>query len=162
MSSTTLSALTLHQCLQAEIIAMTSLADILRLEELALIDGNVEELGKLTQGKSKLISTLAKMEIERKDDLEKQGYSTDAKGMQDYFDKNPSEVSASSDWKKLLEVSEKAKESNRTNGLLINRQFIRNQNALNILQQKSPSESMYGADGQSTSNSTSGRRVVVG
>ncbi len=162
MSSTNLGTPKLHQCLQEEIFAMTSLVDLLRLEELALIDGNVEELGKLTQGKSKLLSQLSKLEIERKTSLEKQGYSADAKGMQEYFEKATSEISAAEDWKKLLDVSEKAKESNRTNGILINRQFIRNQNALNILQQNSPAESMYGANGQSTTTSISGRRVVVG
>ena len=162
MSSTNLSTPNLHQCLQEEVIAMTSLADLLSLEELALIDGNVEELSKLTQSKGKLISQLSKLEIERKAYLEKQGYSSDAKGMQDYFEKTSSEISVVNNWKNLLDVSEKAKECNRTNGILINRQFIRNQNALSILQQTSPAESMYGANGQSTTNSISGRRVVVG
>lgn len=162
MNSTNLSTPKLHQCLQEEITAMTSLADLLRLEESALVDGNVEELGKLTQSKSKLISQLSKLEAERKSYLEKQGYSTDAKGMQEYFKKTTSEISAADDWKKLLDISEKAKECNRVNGILINRQFIRNQNALSILQQNSPTESMYGANGQSTTNSISGRRVVVG
>lgn len=162
MSSPNLSTPKLHQCLQEEVTAMTSLAELLRLEELALIDGNVEELGILTQGKSKLISQLSKLEIERKVCLEKQGYSPDAKGMQEYFTSRSSEIAVADDWKKLLDVSEKAKECNRTNGILINRQFIRNQNALSILQQNSPSESMYGANGQSTTNSISGRRVVVG
>jgi flagella synthesis protein FlgN len=162
MNSTNLSVPELHQCLQEEIIAMTSLADLLRLEELALIDGNVEELGKLTQSKSKLISHLSKLEIERKAYMEKHGYSNDAKGMQSYLEKTSSETSVAEYWKKLLVVSEKAKESNRTNGILINRQFVRNQNALNILQQNSPSESMYGANGQSTTNLASGRRIIVG
>lgn len=162
MNSTNLSVPKLHECLREEISAMTSLADLLRLEESALIDGNVEELGKLTQSKSKLLSQLSKLEIERKTCMEKQGYSANTKGMQDYFEKAKTEISAADDWKKLLEVSEKAKESNRTNGILINRQFIRNQNALNILQQNSPAESMYGANGQSMTTSISGRRVVVG
>jgi flagella synthesis protein FlgN len=162
MNSTSLNSPKLHQCLQEEIIAMTSLASLLSLEELALIDGNVEELSKLTQNKGKLISQLSKLEIERKACLEKQGYSSDAKGMQEYIEKTSSEISAEKDWKTLLDVSEKAKERNRTNGILINRQFIRNQNALSILQQTSPAESMYGANGQSTTNSISGRRVVVG
>jgi flagella synthesis protein FlgN len=162
MNSTNLGVLTLHQCLQQEIIAMTSLADLLRLEELALIDGDVDELSKLTQSKGKLISHLSRLEIDRKRHLEKHGCSIDSKGMQVYFEKFTSEISTEEDWKRLLDVSEKAKESNRTNGLLINRQFIRNQNTLNILQQNSPAESMYGANGQSTTNLISARRVVVG
>lgn len=162
MNSTNLSLPKLDQCLQQEVIEMTLLAELLRLEELALIDGNVEKLSKLTQDKSKLLSLVSKLEIERKTHLQMQGHSADANGMQDYFNKNLPEVAAAEEWKKLLDVSEKAKESNRTNGILINRQFIRNQNALNILQQNSPTESLYSANGQSTTNSISGRRVVVG
>ena len=162
MNSTNLSVPKLHQCLQQEVIEMTSLADLLKLEELALIDGNVEKLSKLTQDKTKLLSHISKLEIERKACLQKHGYSADANGMQDYFNRTLPEVSAAEEWKKLLDLSEKAKESNRTNGILINRQFIRNQNALNILQQNSPTESLYSANGQSTTNSISGRRVVVG
>jgi flagella synthesis protein FlgN len=162
MSSSNLSAPKLHQCLKEEVVAMTSLADLLRLEEAALIDGNVDELSKLTQTKGKLLSHLAKLEIERKVDLEKWGYSSDVNGMQLYFDENHSEISAAAEWQILLQISEKAKENNRTNGILINRQFIRNQNALNTLQKNSPAEAMYSANGQSTMHSTSGRRVVVG
>lgn len=141
---------------------MASLADVLKLEEVSLIDGDVEELSKLTQDKSKLVTQLSRLENERKVCLSQQGYSSDAKGMQDYFAKATSAETALKDWEKLLQLSEQAKESNRTNGVLINRQFIRNQSALNILQQNSPAESMYGPNGQSTNNPASGRRVVVG
>ena len=162
MNSPNLNAPELDQCLQQEVIEMTSLADLLRIEELALIDGNVEKLSKLTQEKGKLLSCISNLEIERKTSLQKHGYSADANGMQDYFNRTLPDVKAAEEWKKLLDVSEKAKESNRTNGILINRQFIRNQNALNILQQNSPTESLYSASGQSTINSIPGRRVVVG
>ena len=162
MNSPDLNVPSLHQCLLQEVGAMTSMADLLRLEESALIDGNVEKLSKLTHDKSTILSHISKLEIERKAYLQKHGYSGDANDMHDYFNKTLSEVAAAEEWKKLLDLSERAKESNRTNGILINRQFIRNQNALNILQQNSPSESLYGANGQSTVNSISGRRVVVG
>lgn len=162
MSSTSLSVPKLHQYLQNEISAMISLANVLKFEELALIDGNVEELSKLTQDKSKLISDLTKLEHERKVWLGQNGYSSDVEGMQNYFANAVSETTGAEDWTKLLLLSEQAKENNRTNGILINRQFIRNQSALNILQQKSPAESMYGPNGQSTNNTAAGRRVVIG
>ena len=162
MNSSNLYMPKLHQCLQQEVVEMTLLADLLRQEELALIDGNIEKLSKLTQDKGKLLSHIAKLEIERNAFIEKQGYSADINGMTDFFNASLPEVSASHEWKKLLILSEKAKENNRTNGILINRQFIRNQNALNILQQNSPTESLYSANGQSTTTSISGRRVVVG
>lgn len=161
MSSTNKHLPKLHQCLHDELTAMSSLTEVLKLEEGALIDGNVEKLNKLTIEKSKLIADISTLENERKICLEQQGYSSDAKGMQDYFAKYPSETAATNDWATLLQISEKAKECNRTNGLLINRQFVRNQSALNALQQKSPAESMYGPTGHSTNNATSGRRVIA-
>jgi len=162
MNSTNLSLPKLHQCLQEEILAITSLANLLRLEEAALIEGNVEEVSRLTQDKSALVSQLSTLENERKFCLSQQGYSSDTKGMQDYFSNSAIEFSAVEDWQTLLDLSAQAKEANRINGILINRQFIRNQSVLNILQQNSPAESMYGPNGQATNNSASGRRVVAG
>jgi flagellar biosynthesis protein FlgN len=161
MSATNLSVPKLHQCLQEELAAMTVLANILKFEELALIDGNIEELSKLTQDKSKLLSDLTKLENERKSCLGQNGYSSDVEGMKNYFANNSSVITTAQDWAKLLQLSEQAKESNRINGILINRQFIRNQSALNILQQNSPAESLYGPNGQSTNNPAAGRRVVI-
>lgn len=151
----------LHACLHDELTAMSSLTEVLKLEEVALVDGNVEKLNQLTIEKSKLISDLSTLENERRACLEHQGYSPDLKGMQEYFEKIPAETTAASNWSALLQLSERAKEYNRTNGLLINRQFVRNQSALNALQQKSPAESMYGPNGHSTNHATSGRRVIA-
>lgn len=162
MSTANFSLPKLHTCLQDEIDAMTTLAELLKAEEAALVDGNVSELSRLTQDKSQLIMQLSKLENERKACLIQQGYSSDAKGMQDYFLKAATELSAAKDWEKLLHISEQAKEINRTNGVLINRQFNRNQSALNILQQNHPTGTMYGPNGQATNGSASGRGFIAG
>lgn len=162
MSTANFSPPQLHTCLQDEIYAMTTLAELLKTEETALVDGNVSELSRLTQEKSQLIMRLSKLENERKNCLIQHGYTSDAKGMQDYFLKTATESAAAKDWEKLLHISEQAKETNRTNGVLINRQFNRNQSALNILQQNHPTGAMYGPNGQATNSGTSGRGFITG
>lgn len=162
MSPANFSLPKLHSCLQDEIHAMTALAELLKTEEAALVDGNVNELSRLTQEKSQLIMQLSNLENDRKACLGQHGYSSDAKGMQDYFLKVPAESTAAKDWEKLLQISEQAKEINRTNGVLINRQFNRNQSALNILQQNHATGAMYGPNGQATNSGSSGRGFIAG
>lgn len=162
MSPANFSLPQLHTCLHDEIHAMTTLAALLKTEETALVDGNVSELSRLTQEKSQLIMQLSKLENDRKACLVQHGYSSDAKGMQDYFLKAATELSAEKDWEELLHISEQAKEINRINGVLINRQFNRNQSALNILQQNHPTGAMYGPNGQATNSGASGRGFIAG
>jgi flagella synthesis protein FlgN len=162
MSLVNFSLQRLDECLREEIHAMASLAKLLKIEETALVDGNVNDLSRLTQDKSQLIIHLSKLEVERKTCLDQHGYSSDTKGMQDYISSAPSTSMALEDWSKLLQLSEQAKETNRTNGVLINRQFSRNQTALNILQKNNPTGSLYGPTGQATNSSSSGRGFVVG
>ena len=57
MSSTNKHLPKLHQCLHDELTAMSSLSEVLKLEEGALIDGNVEKLNKLTIEKMVAINT---------------------------------------------------------------------------------------------------------
>lgn len=162
MSQTNFRMPKLHECLQKEIHAMTSLAELLSAEETALVNADVAELTRLTPEKSQLILQLSNLENERKTWLEQHGYSPDAKGMQDCVAKASSEITIVDAWTKLLQISTQAKENNRTNGILINRQINRNQGALNILQKNNPASSLYGPNGQATNNTPSGRGFVVG
>ncbi|MDO8653695.1 MAG: flagellar protein FlgN [Undibacterium sp.] len=162
MSLTNFSLPKLHECLQEEVDAMLSLAELLKAEQASLIDGNVEKLGELTQEKSRRITLLAELEKKRNAYLIQLGYSSDAKGMQDYLSHPSTEILAAEYWGNLLQISEQAKESNRANGILINRQLTKNQSALNILQQNNPAGSMYGPNGQSTNSNLSGRGFVIG
>lgn len=141
---------------------MLSLAQLLKTEQVSLVNGDVEKLGELTQEKSRRITLLTELEKKRNTYLSQLGYSSDAKGMQDYLSHPSTEVSAAEYWTHLLQISEQAKENNRANGILINRQLTRNQSALNILQQNNPAGSMYGPNGQSTNNTSSGRGFVIG
>lgn len=152
----------MYDCLQEEADAMASLAKVLEAEQNTLVEGDVAVLAGLTQEKSKQIARLSELEKIRTGYLVQLGFSSDAKGMQEYLSHPSTLNTVSESWNNLLAISERAKESNRENGLLINRQLTRNQGALNILQQNNPAGSMYGPNGQSTNTSTSGRGFVIG
>lgn len=160
MSQSTAS--TMYDCLQEEVDAMASLAKVLEAEQNTLVDGDVAVLAGLTQEKSKHIARLSELEKKRIGCLVQLGFSSDAKGMQDYLSDPSTLTVVSESWKNLLAISELAKEGNRENGLLISRHLTRNQGALNILQQNNPAGSMYGPNGQSTNTSSSGRGFVIG
>jgi flagella synthesis protein FlgN len=152
----------LHECLLEELSTMSLLADLLKTEEVALIATDVATLNNLSQAKSQQLAALSSLEKKRQSYLTHMGYSNDAKGMQDFLATGKTEPASSENWTKLLQISASAKETNRTNGLLINRQISKNQGALNILQQNNPAGAMYGPNGQSTNKSSSGRGFIIG
>ncbi|MFZ6748389.1 flagella synthesis protein FlgN [Undibacterium sp. Ren11W] len=162
MSETNLFPSKLHECLLEELSAMSFLADLLKTEETALVATDVATLNNLTQAKSQQLAALSILEKKRQFYLSHMGYSIDAKGMQDFLTTQQVDRTISENWEKLLDVSASAKETNRTNGILINRQITKNQGALNILQQNNPAGAMYGPNGQSTNKSSSGRGFIVG
>lgn len=151
----------LHECLLEELSSMSFFVDLLKTEENALVDADATMLNNITQAKGEQLTTLSSLEKKRQTYLAHMGYSADAKGMQDYL-ATQSDNASSEIWMKLLQISAIAKENNRTNGILINRQLTKNQGALNILQQNNPAGTMYGPNGQSTSKPSSGRGFIVG
>jgi flagella synthesis protein FlgN len=162
MSLTIPSLTKLSTCLREELGAMASLANVLIKEQAALIDGNVEKLNEITSEKSQLLAALSQLEKERNFCLIHLGYSPDVKGMQDYLYQVETDAADLQSWDELMQISKIAKENNRTNGLLINRQITRNHGALNILQQNTSAGNMYGPTGQSTNQVSSIRGVVIG
>lgn len=154
--------LQLNQCLKDEVVEMTSLSELLKLEQAALVEARVNDLTEITKDKSALLVKVSELEKLRVSSLKDLGFLSDMSGMQALLEQVPTEVETSNYWKTLLAISEQAQENNRTNGILINRQFTRNQSALNILQQNNPAGSMYGPNGQSTVKNMPGRGVVAG
>lgn len=152
----------LRACLKEELDSMTSLATILEKEQLALIEGNVAALNNLSQEKSQQLAKLSDLGKKRGFHLSTLGYSSDLTGMEAYLASPSTETAILDNWKQLLHISETAKENNRANGILINRQLKKNQGALNILQQNNPDDLLYGANGQSKNHTPFGRSVIVG
>ena len=152
----------LQDFLDKEIVLMRSLDQLLIEEQTVLTNNEAEKLGTITPEKNNVLMQIVELEKNRNLFLSAIGHTPDAKGMQDFFATSENSSNLESDWKNLLSISSEAQEKNRTNGLLINRQLSRNQSALNILQQNTQTGSMYGADGQSKNNSTTGRGIIAG
>ncbi|GGC92314.1 flagella synthesis protein FlgN [Undibacterium terreum] len=150
----------LLECLQEEVKAMTSLAELLEKEQVVLVSGNVEDLAQVTVNKVKAVTDISALEKSRNKHLLNLGFSGDAAGVQSWLKQVTSESETAQCWATLLAVTGKANENNRTNGLLINRHMNVTQSALKILQQNDPSVaagSFYGPSGHTTVSTSAGR-----
>lgn len=162
MNSISTNAQTVNNIISQEVELMTALVQLLKTEEQILIDNAPEKLEAIVAEKNTLLLQIIALEKNRNQQLNVAGFSSDAEGMSNLLKSQSDNGNIDAEWTKLLELSATAKENNRTNGILINRQMTRNQASLNILQQNDPSAAVYGADGQSRTNSISGRGIVAG
>lgn len=152
----------LAQILNEELKAMNVLVKILLQEQQILVDNTPNLLGSLSEEKNNSLSLLNELGSKKSKELILLNLSNDHVGMQSFIDSQTKESNIKSTWLELLELTKKAQEINKTNGLLINRQLNVNLNTLNVLQQTNSNENLYGADGQSKNKSSSGRGYVVG
>jgi flagella synthesis protein FlgN len=137
------------------------LAELLKKEQSALVESDVSSLNEYIQSKGQLVSKMSELERKRNTCLVELGYKADVEGMRAYLQHAGSVGSLASYWEKLLQISQQAKEDNRTNGTLINRRLSINQATLNVLQQNNPAGSMYGPNGQSTIKTTLGKGYIA-
>jgi flagella synthesis protein FlgN len=140
---------------------MHDLKQLLELEQSVLIENEADKLSNTLEEKNKLITEINLLEKQRVHHLGQLGHRNDAAGMQAFLEQHASS-SLPQAWQSLMEVSAQAQELNRNNGMLINRQLNRNQQALNILRKNDPHSSTYGADGQTKLGSRAGRGFSVG
>jgi flagella synthesis protein FlgN len=149
----------MQQCLEQEIQAMNLLTNLLQQEQAVLVEGRVEDLQPITLQKNQMVADVSVLETVRNRHLGSLGFSGDAAGMQAYLQRQPSDGSVNRSWSELRSIAESAKECNRTNGILINKQINFTQSALGILQQGQgdATGSFYGPNGQSTVGKFSGR-----
>lgn len=149
----------IQQCLEQEVQAMNSLAEVLQQEQAVLIEGKVEDLHPITLQKNEVVANVSELEATRNRHLGQLGFSSDAAGMQAYLRQQADRDGITRIWTELLALTESARESNRTNGILINKQINFTQSALGILQQSQgdTAGSFYGPNGQSTLGKFTGR-----
>lgn len=147
--------------LDGERQAADSLLQLLRQEQAALVDGDVERMSTLTDDKAKSASRMAQLAKSRHELLASAGFAPTEAGMQEWLTSVHATAADKTAWDALLAVAANANELNRINGLLIGQHMARNQVALNILQGNADSGGIYGPNGQSA-NKIGGRRLVVG
>ena len=139
---------------------MTLLLDLLKQEQLHLVSADIENLIDITAQKSALVGNMAALASTRHHALGLAGFAAQETGMQAWMTENGSSVDASL-WQHVLALTREAKEINRVNGMLINKQMVHTQSALNALRPNAQGSDVYGPNGQASSTPAN-RRFVIG
>ncbi len=149
--------------LPAEYERISALVDLMKQEQQLLVAADALGVGELTSRKVTLVQELAQLSRERHAALGLAGYAASEAGMEPWLAAQGDEA-ARAVWAQLLALTANAKELNRVNGMLINRQMAHNQSVLNALRTPTTGaaeSTLYGAKGQ-TFGSAPSRRFVVG
>ena len=151
-----------HATLPAEHERITALVELMKQEQQFLVAADADGLAGITPRKVALVQELAQLSRERHAALGNAGFIASEAGMELWLAAHGDE-DARSAWTTLLARTAEAKELNRVNGMLINRQMAHNQTVLNALRTPTaaPESTLYGAKGQ-TFGSAPSRRFVLG
>ena len=141
---------------------VSSLIALMKQEQTLLVAADADGLAELTPRKNALLQALAALASERHAALLAAGCEGSEAGMEPWLavGGNPE---ARAQWEALLDLARQAKELNRVNGMLINKQLAHNQGVLNALRMPAGAEAggVYGSSGQTVGSGPS-KRFVVG
>ncbi|QIZ50706.1 flagella synthesis protein FlgN [Dickeya zeae] len=142
----------LVKLLEQLLLNMRELAAVLSDEQSLLCAGHVDgpALQVITDRKSSLLTT-----IQHLDKIRLQGES--ALRVKAPYSSHPTVAQV---WQQIAELSEALRDKNQHNGLLLGYHLDHNEKALAVLKPRH-AQSLYGPDGQSRSNSISGRRISI-
>jgi flagella synthesis protein FlgN len=151
-----------HVPLQDELKLIECLIDLMKQEQQFLVAGSTDGLATLTPLKNQLIEQLAALGAQRNQHLAQQGFVASETGMASWL-KRASDPALDACWQELLARTADAKELNRVNGMLINKQLSHNQGLIQAMRQPAGAAdtAFYGPQGQTTTISGK-RRLVVG
>ena len=142
---------------------ISALVELMKQEQRFLVAADADGLEGLTPRKVALVQELAQLSRQRHAALAGAGFIASEAGMEPWLAAQGDEAARSA-WSRLLTLTAEAKELNRVNGMLINRQMAHNQSVLNALRTPTAGaadSTLYGAKGQ-TFGSAPSRRFVVG
>lgn len=134
--------------LREEAHIMTTLLDLLKQEQQMLVSAEIEGLDLVTSKKTALITQMTLLSAQRHRALGKAGFPAEEAGM-DAWIAASGEPHIAHAWAALLGTTREAKELNRINGMLINKQISNTQGALAALQPLSAGGQTYSATGMS-------------
>ncbi|MEJ7806750.1 MAG: flagellar protein FlgN [Telluria sp.] len=151
-----------HTTLQDELKLINCMIDLMKQEQQFLVAANTDGLGTLTPLKTQLVEQMATLAARRHASLEKDGCEASEVGMNAWVQRINDPVISTS-WQHVLEKMRDARELNRINGMLINKQMTHNQMLIQAM--RTPADAadtgFYGPSGQATAVSSK-RRLVVG
>jgi flagella synthesis protein FlgN len=131
---------------------MATLLDVLRQEQQLLSTVEMEGLPAVTTRKTALVTQMTLLSAQRHRSLGKCGFPAEEAGMDAWIAASgEARDESASLWQALLEHTREAKELNRINGMLINKQMGHTQDALQALRpQGSTPNNFYGPGGITT------------
>jgi flagella synthesis protein FlgN len=129
---------------------MATLLELLKQEQQLLVTAEIDGLPAVTSKKTALIAQMTLLSAQRHRALGKAGFPAEEAGMEAWIAASADQRIAQA-WKLLLEHTREAKELNRVNGMLINKQMGHTQGALQALQPlSSGANNVYSASGMSS------------
>lgn len=135
------------------------LLSLLESEQSALMSFEVDAMEALLEEKFLLLNNLSHCSKQRYQALVDNGYEANESGMKNWLSKNP-DTQLQTSWQSFQHTLSLSKEANRVNGVLVTKQFNRNQQMLNALQGPNAAAKFYGPNGQ-TANSSAMRNGIV-
>ena len=151
-----------NSTLQDEIKLISCLIDLMKQEQQFLVAANSDGLATLTPLKTDLVEQMAALAQQRHQSLAHDGFAASETGMASWMVRM-ADPSLSAIWELLLDKTREAKELNRVNGMLINKQLSNNQALINAMRAPAGAADthFYGPSGQATAV-TGKRRLVIG
>jgi flagella synthesis protein FlgN len=134
---------------------------LLRSEQALLISAKIDGLTTIIEEKSTVVNAMTNLAMRRYQLLKQHGFSATEDGMHAWLTSPDVSEQTRQLWRDMLDTARAGKEINRTNGMLINKQMVHGQNALNILRGQTGAPSFYGPNGQTTTVGSS-RGFVLG
>lgn len=142
---------------------IAALVELMKQEQQLLVAADADGVGALPPRKVALVQELAQLSRQRHAALGGAGFAASEAGMEPWLAAQGDDTARGA-WAQLLLLTAEAKELNRVNGMLINRQLAHNQTVLNALRTPTAGaadSTLYGSKGQ-TFGSAPSRRFVVG
>lgn len=148
-----MSSVTPLNSLREEQQVMTSLLDVLKQEQQLLVTAEIDGLPAVTARKTTLVTQMTLLSAQRHRALAKSGFAAEEAAMTAWIAASgEAREESAALWAQLLSQTREAKELNRINGMLINKQMGHTQGALQALNPPgTASAGFYGPSGMSSS-----------
>jgi flagella synthesis protein FlgN len=137
-----------------------SIVELMKSEQQFLISADADGLATITPMKLQLTQKAAELSRLRHRALGAAGFAAQEAGMEPWLAVGGNDE-LRSQWNKLLDLTREAKELNRVNGMLLNKQLAHTQGMLNALRPAGTGAAgIYGPGGQTMSSGPSTRYLV--
>ena len=137
-----------------------SIVELMKTEQQFLVSADADGLSTISPKKLQLAQKAAELSRLRHRALGAAGFPALEAGMEPWLAVGGNDE-LRAQWNRLLELTREAKELNRINGMLVNKQLAHTQGMLNALRPAAAGAGVYGPGGQAMPTGPS-RRFVAG